>query len=46
MELDEGIKTLGYIDLPIDSKIDLVDEIKKFKKDKNAVILGHFLYQP
>ena len=46
MELDEGIKTLGYIDLPIDSKIDLVDEIKKFKKDKNAVILGHFYINP
>ncbi|MDD2548559.1 MAG: quinolinate synthase NadA [Bacteroidales bacterium] len=32
----------GFIDLPIDSNINLVQEINKLKKEKNAVILAHY----
>ena len=32
----------GYIDAPIDPTLDLVDEINKLKKEKNAVILAHY----
>jgi len=38
MVLDE----LGYLDLPIDKSLNLVEEIEKLKKEKNAIILGHF----
>ncbi len=32
----------GYIDEPIDPKMKLVEEIKRLKEEKNAVILSHF----
>lgn len=32
----------GFIDKRIDPTIDLVEEIKRFKKEKNAVILAHY----
>src|SRR5574344_2026344 len=32
----------GYVDAPIDSNVDLVKEIEKLKKEKNAVILAHY----
>lgn len=32
----------GFIDERIDPTIDLVEEIKRFKKEKNAVILAHY----
>ena len=32
----------GYIDVPIDNTLDLKEEIKKLKKEKNAVILAHY----
>lgn len=32
----------GFIDMPIDPSIDLVDEIQRLKKEKNAVILAHY----
>jgi quinolinate synthase len=36
------LEIFGFLNNPIDKDIDLVKEIEKFKKDKNAVILGHF----
>ncbi|MFA6403696.1 MAG: quinolinate synthase NadA [Salinivirgaceae bacterium] len=36
----------GFVNKPIDKSIDLVKEIEKFKKDKNAVILAHFYQLP
>ncbi len=36
----------GFVNKPIDKSINLVKEIEKFKKDKNAVILAHFYQLP
>jgi quinolinate synthase len=32
----------GYLDVKVDTSLDLFDEITKLKKDKNAVILAHY----
>ncbi len=32
----------GYIDAPIDNSLNLQEEIKRLKKEKNAVILAHY----
>ncbi|MDD2961714.1 MAG: quinolinate synthase NadA [Muribaculaceae bacterium] len=32
----------GYVEAPIEKGIDIVEEIKKLKKQKNAVILAHY----
>lgn len=32
----------GYVDAPIDEKVDIVAEIKRMKEEKNAVILAHY----
>ena len=32
----------GYVDAPIDSTLNLKEEIIKLKKEKNAVILAHY----
>ena len=33
---------MGFIDRNVDKSIDLVEEINRMRKEKNAVILGHF----
>lgn len=35
----------GFVDKPVPADIDIVKEIKRLCKEKNAVIMGHF-YQP
>ena len=32
----------GYVDVPVDFSLDLFEEIKKLKKEKNAIILAHY----
>jgi quinolinate synthase len=36
------LEKLGYINQDVDKSINLVDEIKRMRKEKNAVILAHF----
>ena len=36
------VNKIGFIDLEINSNIDLVQEINKLKKEKNAIILAHY----
>jgi len=36
------IQAKGYIDAPIDPSLDLIQEIKRLKEEKNAVILAHY----
>ena len=42
MNIEKLISEKGFVDIRPDFKIDLVAEIKKLKKEKNAVILAHF----
>lgn len=41
MNLDK-IRLKGFIDSPINSDVNILEEIKKLKKEKNAIILAHF----
>ena len=38
LDLDKN----GYLDMDIDPTLDLVAEINKLKKEKNAIILAHY----
>jgi quinolinate synthase len=42
MNIDKLISEKGFIDISLDLKIDVISEIKKLKKEKNAVILAHY----
>jgi len=36
----------GFLDLEIDSSLDLFEEIEKLKREKNAVLLAHYYQEP
>src|SRR5690606_17843930 len=39
---ERDLEAKGYIDEPIDPTIDVIAEIQRLKKEKNAVILAHY----
>ena len=41
MNKEEWLK-VGYVAEPVDKALDLKAEINKLRKEKNAVILGHY----
>lgn len=42
MTPSEDVKTYGFVNQPIEKDLDLKAEILRLKKEKNAVLLGHF----
>ncbi len=42
MVVDNNYIKKGFIDKDIDSSIDVLEEIQKLKKEKNAIILAHY----
>jgi len=38
----ENLLTAGFVDIPVDASLDLFEEIKILKKEKNAIILAHY----
>jgi quinolinate synthase len=41
-EMMDQLPLRGYLDIEVDPTLDLVTEIQKLKKEKNAIILAHY----
>ena len=42
VEKEKLVKEKGFLDIGIDLRLDLFEEIKKLKKEKNAILLAHY----
>lgn len=42
LSAQQQLEQLGYLDLEIDPKMDLIEAIEALKKEKNAVLLAHY----
>ncbi|HSH51219.1 MAG TPA: quinolinate synthase NadA, partial [Bacteroidales bacterium] len=42
MNVEKDILQKGFIDKKPDNNINILDEIKKLKKEKNAIVLAHY----
>jgi quinolinate synthase len=39
---DDDIISKGFVDIPVDKSVNLIDEINRMRKEKNAIILAHY----
>ena len=44
--LSSRLEQIGFIDDPVDTGLDLYEEIERLKRDKNAVLLAHYYQEP
>ncbi len=45
-EANKNIKEKGFLDVKVSNDVDYAAEIKRLKKEKNAVILAHYYQEP
>lgn len=45
-EITDRIAACGFNDIPVADSVDLLSEISRLKREKNAVILGHYYLTP
>ena len=41
-EAKKKVEQVGFLDVNIDPGIDLFEEIRRLKKEKNAILLAHY----
>jgi len=44
--MNSELMNKGFLDVDIDPSLDLFDEIKRIKKEKNAIVLAHYYQEP